>query len=223
MAGRMNPKPATFLAAALLASTLASGAAVAAAPSADASPPARAQALASQGLAEVPHDALDSVHVKPGVNLASYRSVVVEPVKVAIEDRHNRPDPQKRDIEHAQRYFAEKLTQALSPALPVAAGAGPGTLRIQVTVTEYVPNKPVFPRDDRGHWIHRSIGVGSAAFTAELRDGATGELVAVVSDEDVGLPLNSNLRIHQEWGDADHFVRTWSRQIAALLGARAAG
>ncbi|HYC04464.1 MAG TPA: DUF3313 family protein [Azospirillaceae bacterium] len=208
MAGHKHIRPAAL---ALAAALTVAGPALAA----DTAPAAKAPPANLQGLQEVGHSALDSVHIRPGVNLATYKAVRIEPVQVALAGDRNRPEPQERDVRHARTYFQEKLAQALGGR--ATNQAGPGTLSVAVTVTRFVPNRPAFPEDRDGRWITESVGVGAAAFTAEVKDAATGQVVAVISDADVGLPLDSNMRTLTEWGDADHFVRKWSQQLAAIL------
>ncbi|HET9394562.1 MAG TPA: DUF3313 domain-containing protein [Nitrospiraceae bacterium] len=73
-------------------------------------------------------------YVKPGLELSKYRSVIVEPTVV-----YDGPDAQFDGIEREDRArFAQILTTAvgseLAGAFPPPAKAGPGTLRIRLTL-----------------------------------------------------------------------------------------
>jgi hypothetical protein len=180
-------------------------------------PPAPAELAAQAGLTEQEHPGLESVFVRPGADLARYDRVLIAPVQVAITRTRDDLMLDERTVEHARDEFMQQFTRALGPGR-VATKAGPGVLRMEITVTRFDPNRPAFPRRQTGGWIHESIGIGSAAFQAVLTDSATGQVVAVLADADMGLPLDINNHLHTEFGDADRFVRRWSRQVAELTG-----
>jgi len=210
-------RQAMFLTTALL---MAGGAVALAAPAPE------ERTLPVQGLQEREHASLDALYTRPGVNLANYRRVLLDPVQLSLTpDRRNSRHElilHKRDLEHAQNYFTRRLQEALGPNT-LTSQPGPGVLRLQITVTEFVPNSPANPRRRLGGYILDSVGVGSAAFNAVLTDAQSGEVVAVVADADMGLPFTSNPHVRTLYGDADRFMRRWSNQLAGLLGNRPQG
>lgn len=172
------------------------------------------------GLAPVDHGSFDQFYLRPGADLSRYQRVLVAPVEVSIERGRDELVLDDRTVKHAKKEFAEELAEALGPA-GMAADKGPGVAVLEITVTDFTPNNPAFPRrrPPGGGIIDESIGIGDAAFQAVVRDGASGEVVAVIADADVGLPLTSNVRLHTEFGDADRFVERWSDRIADLFNA----
>lgn len=204
-----RPLAAAFALAALLAAPLTPHAAT---------PP---RDLPVQGLQPVQDSDLDKVFVRPGTDLRSYGKVLLAPVDVAVTRERGDLEFSDRDRRHATDYFTERLQRALGRSL--VDQAGPGVLRMQVTVTEFVPNNPADPRRRFGGYFLDSVGVGAAAFHAVLTDSQTGQVVAVLADADVGAPFPNNLNVRTEYGDADGFVRRWARQIAGLLEAGSKG
>lgn len=183
-------------------------------------------ALANQapaGLNAIKVDGLTEAYLKPGTDLARYGKLVIDPIKVDVTRAARAPQLDAADIKHAQRYFTEKLTEALgAKAQGTVTGTGTG-LRLKITVTEYQPNRQMQARTDAGGSISRVIAVGRAGFTAELVDEATGQTVALFRDIDEGAPLGANSNINTQYGDADQIMRAWARQIAQQVGAAKAG
>lgn len=176
-------------------------------------------ALANQapaGLDAIKVDGLAEAYLKPGADLARYGKLVIDPIKVDVTRAARAPQLDAADIKHAQGYFTEKLTEALGAKIQ---GGGAG-LRLKITVTEYQPNRQMQARTDAGGAISRVIAVGRAGFTAELVDEATGQTVALFRDLDEGMPLGSNTNINTQYGDADHIMRTWARQISQQVGTK---
>ncbi len=199
---------------------LALGAMLMAAPTLAAEGPAP---LPVEGLREVEHSSLDTVRVRPGVDLGQYRQILLAPIELAIARERDALALEPRDKEHAQEYFTRKLTDAFGRT-NLATAPGPGVLELKITMTEFVPNSPAFARrqDGLGGLVTRSYGVGSAAFQAVLTDTQTGQVVAALADADVGLPFTQNLNVNTQYGDADKFIRRWAKEIARMVEGRAA-
>lgn len=205
-----SPRLRTTLFGALVAVGLAAPAL--ASPSRDHAPP-----LPVEGLQQRDHSGLDRLFLRPGANLGAYNQVLVAPVRVDVKEPRDRDALilRERDREHAAEYFQGKLVQQLDGRL--AQQPGPGVLRLDIAVTEFVPNSPVMPKKRFGGYMLDSYGVGAAAFQGTLTDTQTGQVVAAFSDEDVGAPFTTNLLVNTEYGDADSFMRRWARQLTELL------
>ncbi|HEX7857126.1 MAG TPA: DUF3313 domain-containing protein [Sphingobium sp.] len=127
---------------------------------------------------------------KAGLNLGAYRSILVEPTVV-----YSGPDAQFKDIPAADRAkFANILTQSLRTELAQSPGlaskAGPGVLRIQLTllgadktmggVSTVTHVMPVGLAMNAVKSLAGKKGsmTGSALIAVELKDSKTGELLA---------------------------------------------
>lgn len=178
-------------------------------------------ALPLQGLEQRRLSGMDTYQVRPGTDFAKYDRVLIEPVQLSVTRRREDLALLERDSKHAREYFEQKLKDAFgSRAVMAPAGQpGPGVLRLAVLLTEFVPNSPAFPerQDGFGGIIHRTVGVGAAAFQAVLTDAATGQVVAVIADSDTGQPLGQNPYALTQYGDADNFIRRWADQIAGAV------
>lgn len=181
----------------------------------DSVPSKKAPTLPVEGLTELDHGTLDKLHVRPGVNLASYGKVMLAPIDTAVERRFDEIMLSVRERDHAVEYFNEKLAAELGTAL--VNEAGPGVLRLDITLTEYVPNRSFHAEKANGGTVDRVYSVGRAAFQATLTDTQTGQVVAAFADADMGLPFPDNVNTYSIYGDADRFTRKWAKQIAKLV------
>lgn len=175
----------------------------------------KAPPLPNDGLAEQDHDTLDKVMVRPGVNLAGYGKVMLAPIGLAVERRFDEVLLSNRDRDHAIEYLTEKLQKAMGPAL--VDQAGPGVLKLEITFTDYVPNRAYNARKASGTMVDRVYSVGSAAFQAVIRDSQSGQVLATIADADMGLPFPDNVNTYTFYGDADRFSSRWAKQLTKLL------
>lgn len=182
-----------------------------------------APALPTEGLEERAHPGLETVMVRPGVDLGQYKSVLIAPVALTVTRERDQIALQDRDANHAKDYFTRRLTEAFGAA-NLTTQPGPGVLRLEVTITEFVPNSPaIAQRQDRLGGVNmKSYSIGAAAFQAVLRDAESGQVVAVLADADVGLPFGQNMNLTTQYGDADKFLRRWAGEIARLVEGKAA-
>ena len=128
-------------------------------------------------------------YFKPGFDLSKYRAVTVDPTSV-----YKGPDAQFDGIAPADRQkFADILTTALGSELagayPAPAKAGPGTLRLHVTILGAKKTKGGIATATRlttfglaTNAIKSAAGkpgtmTGSVLFAVEAFDGETGELL----------------------------------------------
>lgn len=175
----------------------------------------KAPPLPNEGLIEQDHDTLDKVMVRPGVNMASYGKVMLAPIGLSVERRFDEVLLSNRDRDHAIEFLNDKLKESMGPAL--VDQAGPGVMKLEITFTDYVPNRAYNARKASGTMVDRVYSVGSAAFQAVVRDSQSGEVLATIADADMGLPFPDNVNTYTFYGDADRFSRRWAKQLTKLL------
>ena len=173
-------------------------------------------------------------YVRPGVSLAGYDRVLVEPVDVAFR-RDWRPyrtgsliplganerDALRSDVARSvQQAFAASLQQH---GLAAASDAGPGVLRLKLRVADLYLNNPWIPTPSRSRVLAASSG--EMTLVAELSDARTGEVLMRAGDwQDMratGRLLPSN-DVRTGW-DVDRVAHAWATSLAdALRPARTA-
>jgi hypothetical protein len=147
------------------------------------------------GLVPVRSWNLDELYLRPSVDLASYRSVTIDPVQVSFRPDWNRDfvDPHasvrrlsQDDVAKIRDDTAAAFQSALAEAFKargysIAAGPGPGVLHLSPTLTNVYVNAT----EDLytgGTTKSFSKDAGEATLLLDVRDGASGALLAHVVD-----------------------------------------
>lgn len=184
-----------------------------------ATPPQGGYVGNAAGLSEISRPGFDLVYAKGGVLPKGFSSVYVAPVGVISGQDKTLDDMSPSDRRVMQDYLYEQLTRQLGKKFTLASKPGAGVLVVSAAFTALRSNKPTMsdlarkPGTDYG----RSFGIGRAGIQIDLRDGASGELLAAFVDHEEGEPINSNLNIYSQWGDVEHFSRDWASAIAQNL------
>lgn len=102
------------------------------------------------------------------------------------------------------------------------------TIVIQLALVELVPNKAALGVIGTAAWAAPlAIGIpvgtvaafadqGSIAFEGRARDGATGEVVAMAADREIGPARVVDFRSMTWWGSADQIMDQWAAQLVQL-------
>jgi len=138
---------------------------------------------ATSGLERVPVRGLDAAEIRPGTRFSTYSGLYLETPALAFRPA----DPATPNVtidDEQRRRFVDALDAALRQELaglrelPPASAAGPGILALTVTVEDIAVS--VAPETvSRGGWGSLLLhAVGEATLVLELRDSASGELLA---------------------------------------------
>lgn len=151
-----------------------------------AGPPATAN---SEGLVEVRVRGLQQYLVQPDADLARYRAIMLDPVEVSFDRRWN-PRPAGREVTAVektklradvarvvQKEFSSELTQG---GYRIVTAPGEDVLRVRAEVRDLYLNAPDVLRSSRTQTYTRSTG--ELTLVAELRDSASGALIARALD-----------------------------------------
>lgn len=165
--------------------------------------PQIAAATNAQGLAPVRYSGMDYAMADPRATFAAYRAVLIEPLGFSrlqifapADDtgRYGRFSFDEEDMRVLRSEYRRKVAQALGErdgyrivATPDTGAADGATLRLQTELLKLEPNAPR-ERDEIGAVSARdrtfSKGAGSLTLEARLIDARTGEVVAVLRNEE---------------------------------------
>jgi hypothetical protein len=192
-----------------------------------------AAAAAPEGLSAVQSRRLDEVYLRPDAQFAGYSKVVIDPVTVALKPNWLRDFNATRDVtrwlvpEDAQRIVAN-ATSSMNKAVAkvftargfeIATEAGPGVLRVTPSVTDLDLYAPDVPFPGRQTYFTQDA-VGEATLRLDVRDSATGTLLAQMVDRstahEVGRINRTDGASNRFWFDA-MFTR-WTDYCVAALG-----
>jgi hypothetical protein len=155
-----------------------------------ADPPAAAPGAANgEGLVEVRVRGLQQYLVQPDADLARYRAIMLDPVEVSF-DRRWEPRPAGREltVEEKTKLRADVARVVQKEFISELSGGGyrivtePGddVLRVRAEIRNLYLNAPDVQRSSRTQTFTRSAG--ELTLVAELRDSASGALIARALD-----------------------------------------
>lgn len=196
--------------------SLAAGAALAADP-----PPA----VSHDGLELVQDGRLQLVYRRPGVDFAGYTKLMIDPFEVAFRkdwtrdfQRVSQNDRERirRDLAaEAQKIFIEELQQ--KGGYQIVDRAAPDVLRVSAAIIELYINAPDTMQAGRSRTY--VLSTGEATLVAELRDSASGAVVARAADR-----MRARESVTLQWtsratnrADAREILRRWAGALREAL------
>ncbi len=182
------------------------------------------------GLVRMESRSLDKFYVRPGTNLAPYSKVMIDPVRVEFSQDWLRNVNDSRYVarirpEDARRIADETTADAASiisdafraRGYQVVTAAGPGVLRVSPRVAELYVNAPdVFPP---GITRAYTRDAGEATLVLEVRDAASGTLMATIVDHGTAtdmLRLSRATQVSNTFWFDDLYKRWAERSVAQL-------
>ncbi len=170
-------------------------------------------------LTELSKPGFDAVYAKGSVLPKGFKSVFVEPVGIISGQDKSMDEMSASDRKPMQDYLYKRLTSALGKKFTIADKPGPGVLVVAASFTALRANKPTMTDLSKkpGTDYARSFGIGKAGVQVDIKDGASGELLAAFVDHEEGDPIDINTNLQNQWGDVQEFVRNWASQITDAL------
>jgi len=188
-------------------------------------------AVTVDGLVAVKSRSLDDVAVQPGVDLSTYRSVIVEPARAALrkdwlKDLNTtrgptrwltREDAQQITDEAALRLSAMTSMVFQERGYEIAAAPAAGVLRLSLAITDLDVNAPDEPMPGIVKYFVRDAG--QATIALDVRDAASGALLARVVDRGTASEIRQINRAtnvtNEFWFDA--LFRQWATACATIV------
>ncbi len=163
-----------------------------------AAPSDAARPATHDGLVPVESRSLDELYLRPNADFADYRTVLIDPVQVEFRKDWNRDNDNTRrvarrispaDVRRIAEETASSLGSIVAEAFKargyeIAAGPGPGVLRLSPRVTDLYINAPDVLPPGRTKSFVRNAGEATLSFDA--RDAVTGALLGRVVDRETG-------------------------------------
>ena len=164
---------------------------------------------------------------KEGVAWHDYNKIIFEPI-TAVKSR----DAQINELMHSKRYkLAErleyKMREALKQDFRLVVRPVPGTMRIQIALTEAETSLPLFDAFSILYPTARVLSelrmlmfgtesfVGSAGIESKITDAETGELLMASIDRRAG--SKTLVGAFDSWNDVEESYIHWAKQLRFLL------
>jgi len=170
-------------------------------------------------------------YVKPGINWAQYRKVIIAPVtywgseeaKISATDR-----------QALVNYFEETLKDEFGKKFEVVDRAGPGVMTITVALTDADSAVPVLRSISMivpqartlSTGVYLATGsfpfVGGAQVEAKAEDSVSGRVLAAIVDKRLG-GGSLTAGFQWQWGDVEKAMHFWAESAANRLAAWTSG
>jgi hypothetical protein len=186
----------------------------------------RPGAANGEGLVEVRVRGLQHYLVKPDADLSRYRTIMLDPVEVSF-DRQWNPKPAGRELTAAEKtklrtdvariVLKEFVSELAQGGYQIVTEPGDDVLRVRAEVRDLYLNAPDVQRSSRMQTFTRSAG--ELTLVAELRDSASGALIARALDrykdpEDSWFQLTTSIDNNEAAREA---TETWARALRSQL------
>jgi len=164
-------------------------------------------------------------YVNPAVDIKSYTKIMIAPVQIRKDGELD-----KDELENYQKLANNGfvlLNQELAKDYQIVTVAEPGTMRLQVAITDADTSKPVRNTLSTVMPIGMALsvvkvgatgkqsGVGEISAEFKFTDAMTGQLIAAALDRRVGGKSLSTL--WSTWNDANQGLKYWAQQTRFAL------
>jgi putative nucleotidyltransferase with HDIG domain len=163
--------------------------------------------------------------LKPGVDLARYKRLVLDPVGFffAPDSEYKGMDPQ--ELKAISDAFRRQMVETLKPCYPIVQKPGPDVARLRCAITDLRQSQPVpgdiasegpigrDPDDPQTRPVTSWSGTGATCAEMLMFDSLTGEVVAAIKDE-----RTTGLREKfTRWGSAEDAFQFWAERLRKFL------
>jgi hypothetical protein len=182
------------------------------------------------GLVRRPGTRIDSVFVKPDADISGFTSVMLDPVQVSFasnwDPNQGVRNPARRlnasDVEAIQTGLATMFRETFSADIArsnfqLVEQAGPDTLRVSAAIVNLFVTAPDTMSAGRSRTY--TANSGQMTLVLELRDAATGELLARAVDTQRGRQTGAMSFTNSvtNTADARRAISTWSTALTQGL------
>ena len=152
---------------------------------------------------------------KEGVDWKRYKKFMIDPVVVYLH-----PEAKNRQIEpdvlkELTDYFRNTVIEEVQDGYPIVDMPGPDVLRIRAAITDLIPANPVL-NVVTAAGVGVPLDMGGAAMEAMFLDSMTNELLGVVVDKKVGIPVDY-VEGFTKWGHAKGALDSWAELLRESL------
>jgi len=160
------------------------------------------------GLTRTQSSQFDVVYARDGIEA---HGLNVAAVSIQLERDTDQYALGRRDLERLRSGFENDLR--------ASSADGEGSVTLEVTLTELIPNRSYSSFGTRIARHRRSFGSGRAAMEAIYRDTATGDILMVILDERAGPELfrDAHAIVPGNWHDAENILDDWADELPAAL------
>jgi hypothetical protein len=164
-------------------------------------------------------------------NFGAYNRIILEEVTFFLKEDAKYKGIKADEMKELSNTLTEALVEALSESYSFASKPGPGVMRLRIALTNLVPSEPVtgtvtsvIPVGIAISSVKKvatgsHVGMGEAAFEAELLDSQTGEQLAAAVDARTGAKYRVDKSL-SKWGQVKQVFSFWAEDLKNRLDER---
>ena len=178
-----------------------------------------------------PGKKLDWIYWNEKANIGAYNRIMLEEVTFFLKEDAKYKGIKADEMKELSDTLTEALVEALSESYSFASKPGPGVMRLRIALTNLVPGEPmtgtvtsVIPVGIAISSVKKAatgshVGMGEAAFEAELLDSQTGEQLAATVDAKTGAKYRVDKSL-SKWGQVKQVFSFWAEDLKNRLDER---
>ena len=168
------------------------------------------------------------VYEKPGLDLSSYKKVMIDHVVIYLNPESEAQAIQPEQMTKLSDHFHKALIASLEDQYQITDQPGPDVMRIRAAISDVEPGHPVAGTMSSIMPIgivissatkattDSNVGVGRAAMEIELVDSVSGDrLAAAVDRREGGKQVGSG-----KWDDVEEAFEHWAEKLGTYLASR---
>ncbi len=168
-------------------------------------------------------------YVDPLANFKSYKSILMDPVKLFASTEHRMDDISYEEWQALLNYLDAAVRDHLSKDYTFVQKAGPGVIRLRIALTQ--ADRSNVPLDTVSTVVPVGLAisalkaaitgkhsfVGAAGIEAELLDSQTGKRLAAAVDHRVGSKVTGEFNKFDEWHTVKDAIDYWTQNLQDFL------
>jgi len=167
-------------------------------------------------------------YLRDDVVFGAYNKIIIDHVSFFLKEDAAYKGIQPEELIELAKHFHNAVIEALHGAYSFTSKPGPGTMRVRMAITDLVPGKTtsgtittIVPVGLIASHVKKAatgshIGIGGAAFEAELLDSQTNEVLAAVLDKKTGKKYKIGKSV-TKWGQVDTIFNDWAKDFRKRL------
>jgi len=164
-------------------------------------------------------------YTNPMADIRHYTKVIIDPVIVSKDGELDKDELANYQKLANNAYIY--LTLELGKSYPIVTSPEPGTMRVQMAITDADSSKPVrntlstfLPIGMAASLVQYSAtgkprGVGEITSAMKITDASTGELIGAALDRRVG--GKELTKLWSSWYNADEALKYWAKRLSFVL------
>lgn len=164
-----------------------------------------------------PRGAGGQLYLKPGIDLGSYKKIMIEPIEIWMADDSGYKGISPNDLKELTDEFYRVLLKNLEPDYPVVSQPGEGVLVLRLAITDVYAKKKrgllaYIPGAASG--VHRKLTLKDATIEAELLDAKSLDQLGVLVNK---FSVSKRGADKTSWADISNSLDYYAKRLRARL------